>query len=221
MEGIGAGLETLRDRDFQAWKERGRAASASISLRVSTDIKPHFWSFSAVPIFTLFTLNGTVLSLIPSFVKNVIHTSNLAVSGLLILLLMGGGTMMQMRPSFKHPVVRLRVGIALLVCGAWLIVLAGTLESISLMWMGVLIQAFGSGWTFQISLRLAGELPNASERPKVITTFYFAGYIGFIVPIVGVGLLSYLFNLYVSLIVLNVLASLIVLYMFCNLVYRS
>jgi hypothetical protein len=60
---------------------------------------------------------------------------------------------------------------------------------------------------------LAGELPNASERPKVITTFYFAGYIEFIVPIMGVGLLRYLFDLYVSLIVLNVLTSLVVLYM--------
>ncbi|MBB6732109.1 MFS transporter [Cohnella sp. CBP 2801] len=207
------GLETLQDEDFQFWKERRREASGSISLGVSSDIKPHFWSFSALPIFTLFTLNGTVLSLIPSFVKNVIQTSNLAVSGLLILLLMGGGTMMQMLPWFKQPVLRLRIGIALLACGAWLIVLSGTSESISLMWIGVLVQALGSGWTFQISLRLAGELPNSSERPKVITTFYFAGYIGFIVPIVGVGLLSYLFDLYVSLIVLNVLASLVVLYM--------
>ncbi|WP_219838120.1 MFS transporter [Paenibacillus sp. R14(2021)] len=207
------GLETLQDEDFQARKERRRAATASISLGVSNDIKPHFWSFSALPVFTLFTLNGTILSLIPSFVKNVIHTSNLAVSGLLILLLMGGGTMMQMLPLFKQPVVRLRIGIALLACGAWLVVLSGTSGSISLMWIGVLVQALGSGWTFQMSLRLAGELPNASERPKVITTYYFAGYIGFIVPIVGVGLLSYLFDLYVSLIVLNVLASLVVLYM--------
>lgn len=207
------GLEKLQDEDFQARKERRPAASALISLGVSTDIKPHFWSFSALPVFTLFTLNGIVLSLIPSFVKNVIHTSNLAVSGLLILLLMGGGTMMQMLPWFKQPVVRLRIGIALLACGAWLVVLSGTSESISLMWIGVLVQALGSGWTFQVSLRLAGELPNESERPKVITTYYFAGYIGFIVPIVGVGLLSLLLDLYVSLIVLNVLASLAVLYM--------
>ncbi|MGG1518115.1 MFS transporter [Paenibacillus oryzisoli] len=207
------GLETLKDEDFQTWKERRRTASASISLGVSTDIKPHFWSFSALPIFTLFSLNGTVLSLIPSFVKNVIHTSNLAVSGLLILLLMGGGTMMQMLPWFKQPIVRLRMGIVFLACGAWLVVLSGMSESITLMWIGVLVQALGSGWTFQISLRLAGELPNGSERPKVITTFYFAGYIGFIVPIVGVGLLSYVFDLYVSLIILNVLASLTILYM--------
>ena len=119
---------------------------------------------------------------------------------------------MQMLPWFKQTVVRLRIGIALLASGAWLVVLSGTTESINLMWIGVLVQALGSGWTFQISLRLAGELPNESERPKVITTFYFAGYIGFIVPIVGVGLLSYVFDLYVSLIVLNVLASLAVLY---------
>lgn len=209
-------LETLKDRDFMTKKGHAKAAKvvpAPISLGVPDPIRSHFWSFSALPIFTLFTLNGIILSLIPSFVKSVIHTSNLSVSGLLILLLLGGGALMQLTPIVKQPVNRLRFGILLLSVGAWLVVFSGSTGSISLLWLGVLIQAIGSGWTFQISLQLAGELPDLDARPKVITTFYLAGYSGFIVPIVGTGALSYFFDLHVSLIVLNTLASLLVLYM--------
>lgn len=208
-----AALETLKDEDFKAQKGLAKTIPAPISLGVPTDISRHFWSFSALPIFTLFTLNGIVLSLIPSFVKSVIHTSNLSISGMLILLLLGGGALMQLFPWAKQPVTRLRFGILLLALGAWLVVISGSTESILLLWIGVLIQAVGSGWTFQISLQLAGELPRAEARPKVITTFYLAGYAGFIVPIVGVGILTYFFDLHVSLIVLNILASLLVLYM--------
>ncbi|GIP28853.1 MFS transporter [Paenibacillus sp. J23TS9] len=208
-----AALETLKDHDFEAQKSRDETAPAPISLGVPADIRRHFWSFSALPIFTLFTLNGIILSLIPSFVKSVIHTTNLSVSGLLILLLLGGGALMQLLPWVKYPVTRLRIGIVLLAIGAWLVVFSGSTGSIILLWIGVLVQAIGSGWTFQISLQLAGELPNPEERPKVITSFYLAGYSGFIVPIVGTGILTYFFDLHVSLIVLNILASLLVLYM--------
>jgi MFS family permease len=205
-------LETLKDADFLAQKGKPKAAPAPISLGVPSEISPHFWSFSALPIFTLFTLNGIILSLIPSFVKSVLHSSNLSVSGLLILLLLGGGALLQLLPLASEPVTRLRLGIALLSIGAWLVVFSGSTGSIVLLWIGVLVQALGSGWTFQISLRLAGELPHAEARSKVITTFYLAGYAGFIVPVVGTGVLTYFFDLHVSLVVLNTLASLLVLY---------
>jgi MFS family permease len=61
-----------------------RPAKAKISLGVPDDIRSHFWSFIGLPIFTVFTLGGIVFSLIPSFTKNVIHTANLSISGLLI-----------------------------------------------------------------------------------------------------------------------------------------
>lgn len=206
-------LETLKDRDFEARKQLAKTPPAPISLGVPDDIRRPFWSFSALPIFTLFTLNGIILSLIPSFVKGVLHSSNLSVSGLLILLLLGGGALLQLLPFVKHPVHRLRAGIALLSLGAWLVVFSGSTGSIGLLWAGVLIQALGSGWTFQVSLRLAGELPNPEARSKVVSTFYFAGYSGFIVPVVGTGVLTYFFDMNVSLIVLNILASLLVVYM--------
>jgi MFS family permease len=183
-----------------------------ISLGVPSNIRSHFWSFIGLPIFTVFTIQGIGLSLIPSFVKNVIHTSNLSVSGLLILLLLGGASLSQFIPWPSNPVTRIRVGILLLAIGSWGIVYSGQTSSLFLLWVASFIQAIGSGWTFQVTLRLASFLPKPEERPRVISAFYFCGYSGFIVPIVGVGVLTQFFNLNFSLIVLNLFASLIIIY---------
>ena len=75
-----------------------KSAKLKVSLGVPNNIRSHFWSFIGFPIFTTFTLNGIVLSLIPSYEKNIIHTSNLSVSELLIFLLLGGGALAQFMP---------------------------------------------------------------------------------------------------------------------------
>jgi MFS family permease len=187
-------------------------AKTKISLGVPADIRSHFWSFIGLPIFTAFTLCGIVISLIPSFTKNVIHTDNLSISGLLILLLLGGGALIQFFPWPRTIVTRMRIGILYLVIGSWIIVFSGQTANLFLLWAGILIQAIGAGWTFQVALRLAGELPKAVERLRVISALYLCAYSGFIVPVVGVGVLSQFFNLNFSLIVLNIFASLIVTY---------
>lgn len=203
-------LEILpKHEDPQAQKP----AKAKISLGVPDNIRSHFWSFIGLPIFTVFTLNGIVLSLIPSFAKNVIHTANLSVSGLLILLLLGGGALTQFFPWPRNPVTRMRIGILLLAIGSWFIVYSGQTGSLGLLWTGILIQGIGAAWTFQVSLRFAGQLPKPEERPQVISAFYFCGYFGFIAPPVGVGVLTQFFSLNFSLILLNLLAAIIVIYM--------
>lgn len=194
--------------DSQAQK----LAKTKISLGIPDNIRSHFWSFIGLPIFTLFTLGGIVFSLIPSFAKNVIHTDNLSISGLLILVLLGGGALMQFFPWPRNPVIRMRVGILFLIIGSWVIVFSGQTASLFLLWAGICIQGIGAGWTFQASLSFASQLPKPEERPRVISAFYLCAYSGFIVPVVGVGLLTQFFNLNISLIVLNLFASLMVIY---------
>ncbi|MGO4273050.1 MFS transporter [Paenibacillus sp. TAF58] len=202
-------LEILpRHEDTQAQKP----AKAKISLGVPDNIRAHFWFFIGLPIFTLFTLGGIVLSLIPTFVKNVIHTTNLSVSGLLILVLLGGGAFMQFFPWPGNPIIRMRIGILFLAIGPWLIVFSGQSANLFLLWAGIFIQAIGAGWTFQVALRFAGQLPKPEERPRVISAFYFCAYSGFIVPPVGVGVLTQFFSLNFSLVLLNLFAALMVIY---------
>ncbi|MFB6467810.1 MFS transporter [Cytobacillus sp. Hz8] len=185
---------------------------AKISLGVPSNIRSHFWSFIGLPIFTVFTLQGIALSLIPSFARNVIHTSNLSVSGLLILLLLGGGSLSQLVKNPINPVTRIRIGILILAFGAWVIVYSGETSSLFLLWIAIFFQGIGGGWTFQGTLSLASEIPRPEERSGVISAFYFCAYSGFILPVIGVGLLTQFFNLNFALFSLNLFATLIVIY---------
>lgn len=202
-------LESLPKHDYLPGQ---KPAKTKISIGVPSNIRSHFWSFVGLPIFIGFTLQGIVLSIVPSFAKNVIHTSNLSVSGLLILLLLGGGALAQFVPWPSNPITKIRLGLLFLVIGSWVIVFSGQTASLMLLCTGIFFQAVGGGWTFQITLRLAGQLPKPEERPRVISAFYLCGYSGFIVPVVGVGVLTQFFNLNFSLIVLNLFASLIIIY---------
>jgi MFS family permease len=202
-------LEILPNHEETQSQKR---VKAKISLGVPNNIRSQFWSFVGLPIFTVFTLGGIVFSLIPSFVKNVIHTNNLSISGLLILVLLGGGAFMQFFPWPRNPVTRMRLGILALIMGSWIIVFSGQQGSLFLLWAGILIQAIGAGWTFQVALRFASQLPKPEERPRVISAFYFSAYSGFIVPPIGVGVLTQFFSLNFSLVLLNLFAALIVIY---------
>lgn len=202
-------LETI-PKDVVSLEQK--RVKTKISIGVPSNIRSHFWSMVGLPIFTVFTIQGIAFSLIPTFVKNVIHTSNLSVSGLIIFVLLSGAALAQFIPWPSHPVTRIRFGILLLVIGAWVIVSSGLTSSLSLLWTGIFIQAIGGGWTFQIALRFAGQLPEPEARPRVISAFYLCAYFGFIVPVIGVGALTQIFNLNTSLIVLNLFAALIAVY---------
>ncbi|QNF30454.1 MFS transporter [Metabacillus elymi] len=183
-----------------------------ISLGVPNNIRSHFWSMVGLPIFTVFTIQGIAFSLIPTFVKNVIHSSNLSLSGLIIFVLLSGAAFAQFIPWPSHPVTRIRFGILLLAIGSWVIVSSGLTSSLLLLWTGIFIQAIGGGWTFQISLRFASQLPEPEARPRVISAFYLCAYSGFIIPVIGVGALTQFLKFNTSLIVLNLFAAQIVIY---------
>ncbi|WP_241746664.1 hypothetical protein [Cytobacillus firmus] len=120
--------------------------------------------------------------------------------------------MAQFIPWPSYPLTHMRFGILLLAIGSWVIVSSGLISSLPLLWAGIFIQVIGGGWTFQMALRLAGQLPEPNERPRVISVFYLCAYSGFIVPVIGVGALTQFFSLNHSLIVLNLFAAFIDIY---------
>ncbi|WP_141430630.1 MFS transporter [Bacillus sp. 03113] len=196
--------------------------SMKLKISVPMNMRSVFWSFIALSGFIVFSLNGIVLSLIPSFTKNILHTSNLSISGLLILLLLGGGGLAQ-RTSWPYsPVTRVRIGILFLLMGSWFMIISGETINLGLLWTGIFIQAIGGGWAFQASLQLAGSTPEPIDRAGVISTYYSASYSGFIIPIIGVGVVSSFFGLFNSLIILNVIATIIVMFLVgCSFKYKA
>ncbi|WP_235550905.1 MFS transporter [Paenibacillus sp. Soil787] len=189
-----------------------KPAHTKISLGVPDNIRSHFFSIIGLPAFTFFMIGGVVLSLIPSFVKTVIHSNNLSIAGLLTFMLLGVAALMQLFPWVQNPVTRMRIGVVCMAIGPWIIVYSGQSESLFLLWAGMLIQGIGAGWSFQAALRFASQLPKPEERSRVISAFYFCAYAGFVIPPIGVGVLTQFFSLNFSLIILNSVAVLIVTY---------
>ena len=60
--------------------------------------------------------------------------------------------------------------------------------------------------------KVSKSLPKPEERPRMISAFYLCAYSGFIIPVIGVGVLTQFINLTSSLILLNLFATLIVIY---------
>lgn len=201
-------LIAVHDQQVRPYKKE----KIKINMSVPKNIRFIFWSFIASTGFIVFSLNGIIISLIPTYVKSVLGTDNLSISGLLILLLLGGGGFSQQIPLFQSLIIRIRVGISLQLIGAWIMIISGSTESISLLCIGIFIQAIGGGWSFQASLQLAGVVPHSEDRPKVISTYYSIAYAGFIVPIIGVGVLNSFFELTKSLTILNLIITFIVIF---------
>jgi MFS family permease len=183
-----------------------------ISLGIPNNISSQFWSFIGLPAFMIFMLGGIVLSLIPIFVKTVLHSSDLSLPGLMVFMLLGVAGLMQYFPYVQNPVTRMRIGILCLAAGPWIIVASGETSNLVLLWAGMLIQGIGAGWVFQSALRFAGQLPKPEERPRVISAFYMCAYAGFIIPPIGVGVLTQFLSLNVSLVIMNSIAAVLVLY---------
>ncbi|MDF2650796.1 MAG: ywbF [Paenibacillus sp.] len=200
-------LEILPKRE-----DSQKPAKTKISLGIPENIRTHFFSIIGLPAFTFFMIGGVLLSLFPSFVKNVIHSSNLAIAGLLTFMLLGVAALVPLIPWVQNPVTRVRIGVVCMAIGPWIIVSSGQTGNLFLLWAGMLIQGIGAGLSFQAALRFAGQLPKPEERPRVISSFYLCAYAGFIIPPIGVGVLTQFFSLNFSLVILNSIAVLIVIY---------
>ncbi|MEW4132188.1 MFS transporter [Bacillus thuringiensis] len=160
-------------------------------------------------VFVMLALNGVVISLIPTFVHTILHSNNLAWSGLLLFIFLSGGAVAQQILWPYQTILRIQVGIVLLLIGAWIMITAGFTASMILLFIGMFILAIGNGWTFQASIQLAGSLGKPSKRPDIISTFYLAGYVGMAIPSIGVGLLSTIVGLLPALITFGVIVTLI------------
>ncbi|GMR67069.1 MFS transporter [Bacillus sp. MN7755] len=168
-----------------------------------------FIIFVCPAVFVMLALNGVVISLIPTLVHTILHSNNLAWSGLLLLTFLSGGAIAIHISWPSQTILRIQFGIVLLLIGTWLTITAGSTANMILLFIGMIILAIGNGWTFQASMQLAGSLGDPSERPGIISTYYLAGYTGMAIPTIGVGLLSTIVGLLPALITFGIIITLI------------
>lgn len=148
-----------------------------------------FWlaSMGAFCAFGMFSLYS---SLAPSFMKELVPWSGPAVSGLSIAMILFLSSAFQfMVRNQKTKIVVLVAGVALALCNLLLMltVVSGQAE---LFIMAVIVTAVGHGLANVGGMGVVAKLTQPAERAGLLSSYLMIGYMGTILPIMGVGWLA-------------------------------
>jgi MFS family permease len=145
---------------------------------------------AGVAVFAAFALLGLFSSLVPGFLAGQLHQGSHAVQGAVVFLLLAVGAVTQValvRFSSRRVVL---AGLGLFLAGLGLIVAALAVSGMALFLAGTVTGGVAVGAIFLGSLATANRLAPAERRGHVLSTFFVAAYLGLIIPVVGVGVLS-------------------------------
>lgn len=148
-----------------------------------------FWlasmgAFSAFGMFSLYS------SLAPSFMREIVPWHGPAVSGLSIAMILFLSSIFQfMVRNWRTKLVVLTSGCALVLCN--LLLMATTLTGSTLVFVAaVLVTAFGHGLANVAGMGVVSKLTTPEARGGLLSSYLIVGYLGTIVPILGMGWLS-------------------------------
>lgn len=190
------------EKDFAA-----KPLQLKLQFSIPQQHRPFFMEFIAPSIFVLLALNGLVISLVPLFVKNVLASDNLAVTGLLLLIMLGGSGITQLSTRPSNRIIRAQAGVMFMLLGTWCMILSGIYNLMALLFIGMFFQAIGNGWGFQACLQLAGKLGSPQEKAGIFSTFFLFNYSGMAFPTIGIGLAANFIGLMPSLLCFGTLIS--------------
>lgn len=185
-----------------------KKAPLRVCLGVPEKNRRLFWGFIAPSAFVMLALNGIVISLFPTYMKVLFHTDNPAFTGSLLFLMLSGSGAAQLITRPAEKIRRVRFGICFLILGTWFMITAAPWQSAACLWIGMILQAAGTGWTFQGALQLTGECSDAKNRGGAISAFFVCAYSGMALPTIGIGLLSTLHGLMDALLIFGVCLTL-------------
>lgn len=182
---LGGAAATIRcfPRVHSAKKWRPRRPSIPASMR-------NEFAVSGKANFTAFSVLGVFLSLVPTYVIDLSSRVNLAIAGASVALMLGCSLVAQISTYGKQPSHLQRFGLFLLSAGLFLLAIAGAKASLTLMLLAAAIAGSGHGMTFLGGLTEINRLAPADRRADVLSSFYVLVYLGFGIPVLGVGLLA-------------------------------
>lgn len=140
--------------------------------------------------FLAFSVIGLFLSLVPAYVMRLLATSNLAIAGGTVTLMLACSVVAQIGGYGRSP-LRLQIaGLGLLAIGLGLLAVSGQVSSLPLLIAASALAGIGHGLTFLGGLIEINHLAPANHHAEVVSGFYVIVYLGVGVPVIGVGLLA-------------------------------
>jgi MFS family permease len=153
-----------------------RAPFARASLAAAA-----FWAVAAL-----------YLSIVPSYVRKLLSTHDLALVGALsalVLIASCAGQLLTQRPALSNRVAQ-AAGLALLAAGLALLVIAFPMHSLALVLASATLAGLGHGVGFLAAQTEINELSPVNRRGEVTSAFVCCIYAGVAAAVIAVGLLT-------------------------------
>ncbi len=167
-----------------------RGFRPALRFHMPTDETAHPFLLASISVFMGYTLLSLFASLAPSFFAQLFPWHGPAISGVGVATMFAGSALSQI--LFRKMRSRHGLSFGSLTVGASVVLLA-----LSIWWRsGILfiasdlIGGLGQGLGFMSGLALINRIASNERKSRTIASFFTWAYLGGIVPIVGVGLLS-------------------------------
>ncbi len=140
--------------------------------------------------FVSWAVTAVFLSIVPSYVRSLTGTHNLATAGVSSGLLLVIAAIVQPLASRVDAPQLQGAGLVILALGLGALPVAGASRLLPLIIISVMIAGVGQGLAFMGAIRTANQLAPQRIHAAVISTFYIVTYLGVGIPVIGVGLLA-------------------------------
>jgi MFS family permease len=147
---------------------------------------------SAISSFIAWAVTALFLALIPSFAEEVIGTSNLAVPGAIVALMLGTAAAVQVVGQRLSSVSLSQqiAGLSLLVLGLVALIIAAQSKTVTPLLVGALLAGCGLGLAFMGALADVNDIAPEDRKGDIVASFYVVTYIGTAIPVIGVGVIA-------------------------------
>lgn len=184
------------------------SAPASPSLgRLIGEAGAGFW-LSCAGMATAWMVGGCFLALGAIFARQLAGIHNPAAAALTVAAFQIIAGCLQVGGRNARPRRLVLAGIALMIIGLVLAVLAAAFQSAALFGLGALFTGGGYGSAFSGSAAIGNRSAPAQGRATVVSFTYIAGYLGNLVPVITLGLIADHFGLFAAISTLAVAAAL-------------
>jgi MFS family permease len=156
-----------------------------------------------------FALFGLLTSLAPSFLAATLHQPSPALAGAVTFALFGTAAIAQRLTVSAGPSALLARAVPAMLAGLALLTLAVWLPhpSLAVFLAGVIAGGLGSGLMFKGAMGTVSALAPPDHRAEALAGLYLAAYLGLAGPVIGLGLLTQLETVRVSLLVFAALLA--------------
>ncbi|WP_234046037.1 MFS transporter [Streptomyces adelaidensis] len=164
----------------------GRPRARITRPRVPEQVRATFLRASIAG-FASFAVLGLFTAVVPSFLGQLLHLSDPALSGAVVCTVFAASAIGQI--TLVRPLGRAAqpVGCALLIAGMALLIAGLAAESLVLLLGAAVTAGLGQGVSFRAGLAAINAEAPAGQRAEVASTFFIVLYVAISVPVVGVG----------------------------------